>query len=184
MIIACYTGPVVHNLKNGRVRRFTPKGELLVCMTDGTVQGPADRAKASAAGEDVQSYGQGGYSARVLIGLNVGDTPKYTIQQIVNATKEIRQKQYTVKHGKKEHERPDSSFLAQKGLYTDSQSGKVIDEDSVQIVIIDLSGASKEIFTKQMTDLGEKLRKRFEQQSVIVEIQHRGIVQQVFGVEA
>jgi hypothetical protein len=170
MILACYTGEAVHYLKNGRVHRFKPKGEMLVCTPDGQVLGAQERKK-----NPVTKYGEGGLSARLFVGLSVGQESKYTLRQVVDATIEIRRKQ--------DHQLPDATFLAQKGVYTE-QSGALVEEDSVQIIIIDIAGTPEAKFTEFMTDLGEKLRTRFEQESVIVEIQRKGVVQSVFGVHA
>jgi hypothetical protein len=169
MILACYAGEAIHPLKDGRVRRFRPKGEMLVCTPDGQVFGAKDRKK-----NPVTRYSEGGLSARLFVGLNVGESPKYTLRQVVDATIEIR---------KKQHQLPDATFLAQKGVYTE-HGGTLVEEDSVQIIIIDIASTPEAEFTRFMTELGEELRTRFEQESVIVEIQRKGVVQSVFGVHA
>jgi hypothetical protein len=169
LILSCYTGEAIHHLKNGRTKRFRPKGEMLVCTPDGQVLGAQERKK-----NPVTKYSDGGLSARLFVGLSVGQAPKYTLRQVVDATIEVR---------KKQHQLPDATFLAQKGVYTE-QAGSIVEEDSVQIIIIDIAGTSEEDFTKYMTELGEELRSRFEQESVIVEIQRKGVVQSVFGVHA
>lgn len=170
MILSCYPGPAIHHLKDGRVRSFRPKGELFVCTPEGVMLGAEERKK-----NPVNQYSEGGLSARLFVGLNVREKPKYTLQQIVEATIEIRRKQ---------NQRPDATFLAQKGVYTDSDTGLLVDEDSVQIIIIDIAGTPEEEFKKYMTDLAEELRTRFEQKEVIVEIQFKGVVKSVLGVVA
>ena len=103
------------------------------------------------------------------------DGKPFTIDDVVKATLEERKKQGAM---------PDASFIAQRGTYTSQGATGVVVEDSVQIVIIDLSGGSREAFVEQMTTLGEALRTRFEQETVILEIQERGVVQDVFGIHA
>jgi hypothetical protein len=170
MILHAYVGEATHHLKSGSVRRFRPKGEMLVCMPDGRMMGAEDRKR-----NPVEKLGECTLSARLFVGLNVGQTPRFTIKQVVDATIEIRKKQKQL---------PDATFLAQKGVYSESKSGQLVEEDSVQIIIIDVMGTPEDKFTEYMTQLGEELRRRFEQESVIVEVQRRGVVQSVYSVYA
>lgn len=174
MILRCYTGKATHHLKGNRVRHFQPQGEMLVCMPDGQVVGAEGRKNARSQ-EDVTRYSEGGLSARIFVGLSVGQTPRYTIKQVVDAVIEIR---------KSQKQRPDATFLAQKGIYTEGQDEKLVEEDSVQIIIIDVFGTPEDKFIEQMTDMGEKLRARFEQKEVILEVQNKGVVQAVYGIHA
>jgi hypothetical protein len=155
-----YAGEVEHHLKDGRVLRFKPSGPMI----------HVGRREAE---EDAVDFGVG-FAARIFVGLNVGDTPTYTIEQVVQATKELRRAQGAL---------PDASFIAQKGLYTDP-GGRLVEENSAQIIIIDVQGLPQEQFTAQIVDLAEGLRDRFKQDSVIVEIQEAGIAQRVLGVAA
>jgi len=171
MILRCYTGPATHHLKGGRTRQFRPNGEILICMPDGQMVGAEDRKRKN----PVERYSEGGLSARLFVGLSVGQTPRYTIKQVVDAVIEIR---------KSQKQRPDATFLAQKGIYTEGDGAKLVEEDSVQIIIIDIFGTPEAAFVEQMTDMGEKLRARFEQKEVILEVQNRGVVQAVYGIHA
>ena len=74
-----------------------------------------------------------------------------------------------------------ASFLVQKGIYQDAVGDRV-SEDSVQIIILDFDGKSVETFTAEMTALGAALRERFQQDLVVVELQNRGIVTDVYSV--
>jgi len=168
MILTCYCGEATHHLKNGSARRFRPKGEMLVCTPDGQVLGTEERAR-----NPIEKLGQGGLSARLFVGLSVGQVPRYTIRQVVDATIEIRKSQKQL---------PDSTFLAQKGVYTESKSGQLVEENSVQIIIIDVAGTPEPKFIEYMEQLAEGLRKRFEQESVILEVQKRGVVQAVYSI--
>nr|ASF62314.1 S-adenosylmethionine hydrolase [synthetic construct]ASF62316.1 S-adenosylmethionine hydrolase [synthetic construct] len=122
-----------------------------------------------------ERLGGGGFSARIFVGLNVGDKPTYTIEDVVKDTIAIRKRQGIL---------PDASFVAQRGVYTEQRSGQLVTENSVQIIIIDLEGLSKEDFTGKVQALGKELREDFKQESVIVEIQERGIVQDVYSITA
>jgi hypothetical protein len=168
-IISAYLGEAVHHLKSGRSLRFRPQGEILIVNAEGV--GVASTARTQT--NPLERIGSGGYASRIFVGLSVGDTPKYTIDDVVAETWRVR----------KEQERAaDASFLAQRGLYDDLKTGDTVFETSVQIVIIDMIGQQKEAFVKEMTALAEDLRKKFEQQSVILEIQHRGISEDVYSV--
>jgi len=110
------------------------------------------------------------------VGLNVGDKPTYTIEDVVNATKQIRREQGSL---------PDATFIAQKGLYTEPEArgGRVIDENSVQIIIFDTEGLLLEAFSAKIVQLARALRERFHQDSVIVELQEAGISQKVLNIK-
>jgi len=180
MIVRAYTGHCTHHLKGGRVRQFRPKGEMLVVMPDGQMQGADARAK-HRANEDVTRYSEGGLSARLFVGLSApapsgkGQVPRYSIKQVVDAVVAIR---------KEQGQRPDATFLAQKGIYTEGEGAELVEEDSVQIIIIDIFGTPENTFVQQMTDLGEAPRARFEQKEVILEVQNKGVVQAVYGIHA
>jgi hypothetical protein len=168
VILHAYVGEATHHLKSGSVRRFRPKDEMLVCTPDGQVLGTESRRR-----NPIEKLGEGGLSARLFVGLSVGQAHRFTIRQVVDTTIEIR---------KKQEQLPDATFLAQKGVYTESKGGRIIEEDSVQIIIIDVMGTPEPKFTEYMEQLAEELRKRFKQESVILEVQKRGVVQAVYSV--
>lgn len=156
-----FMGEAVLRIGNAHAIRFRPKGKV-ICHDDEATAGEATRTR----------YGKGGFSARIFVGLNVGEEGKYTVDDVVKAIVEIRKEQGAG---------PDASILTQKGIYEDKKSRTII-EDSVQIIIIDLAGLDQEVFTEQMLDLAETMLDRFEQETVIVEIQKRGVVTDVYGV--
>jgi hypothetical protein len=163
-----YAGAAEHHLNDGSKRRFTPRGPMYI--VPGRDSG---RGRGRSAGEDVQDYAVG-LSARLFVGLNVGQTPTYTIEQVVSATRSWRERNRSP---------VDSSFIAQKGLYTPDE-GDIVEENSVQIIIIDLQGLSVADFTSAIVGLAAYLRTKFDQKSVIVEIQKAGIIQRVLNVTA
>jgi hypothetical protein len=66
--------------------------------------------------------------------------------------------------------------MSQRGIYEDQQR-RIIDEPSVQIIIIDFDGTEQGAFTKEMIALGEQLTRELQQETVLLEIQKRGIVE-------
>lgn len=171
MIHNVYMGEVVHNLKSGRTRRFKPAGEVMTFrFSKGKSRNP--RVIDAKEAKDVEALPVGGYSARIFIGLNVGTETKYTLEDVMREALRVRKKQ-----GKG----ADGSFLAQKGIYEDRQ-GRTIEEPSVQIILIDLTGADDKTWTREMTELAQTLCTKFHQETVILEIQRRGIVEALYSV--
>jgi hypothetical protein len=167
---AIYTGAAEHHLQGGRVRRFTPDGTLYVMPRTQRV----GRSRRRGAEDHVENWGEGGLAARVFVGLSVGQTPTYSVEDVVKTTESIRREQGLL---------PDATFIAQKGLYTDSETGKVVRENSVQIIIFDVDGMAQQAFTDKIVQLARGLREHFKQQSVIIEIQNRGVAQAVLAVK-
>lgn len=140
-------------------RRFKPRGRL-VCYERGALSNPVERISG------------GGYAARLFVGLKVGQQAKFKIADVIAIVRRVR---------KAQGRSADASILAQKGIYED-RSGDLVIEPSVQVVIIDLADLSKSEFVSDMKELAESLRKKLHQETVILEIQRRGIVTDVFSV--
>jgi hypothetical protein len=151
-----YAGEGVYELprKKGKIR-FRPKGRLIL----------------HAGEEDVVRLGGGSYSARFFVGLNVGGEERWKVQDVVDLVIKTRHDQGAG---------ADASILSQKGIY-ESKKG-TITEPSVQVIIIDLVGKNKGEWIEEMTDLGEVLQEKFEQESVILEIQKSGVVTDVYSI--
>jgi hypothetical protein len=167
----CYAHEVEHTFENRTVRRrFSPRGPLHV------IDGSRSRSKRGAKEDSIEDWGPGGLAARIFVGLNVGETPTYTIEDVVKATKQIRREQGVL---------PDATFIAQKGLYTEPEArgGHLIDENSVQIIIFDTDGSTLEAFGDKIVQLARGLRAKFDQDSVIVELQNAGVSQKVMAVK-
>jgi hypothetical protein len=156
-LIPCYLGEAVYNLRSGARIHFRPTGRLQRVG----VQASAFEALHRKKGKQL--------SARILIGLNVGTKTVYTVKDVVEATMKMRPK--------------GASFLAQRGVYFDAK-GRRIDEPSVQIIILDFDKMTKQAFVDDMASLAEKLRKKFKQDEVVLEIQKSGVVTDVYGVTA
>ena len=165
-----YSHEIQHHLSGGDVRKFTPRGPSRL------VEGSARSRRRGAKEDTVDDWGPGGLAARLFVGLNVGETPTYSIDDVVRATKEIRKTQGQL---------PDATFIAQKGLYTEpaERGAHLIVENSVQIIIFDTEGSSLEAFGDKIVQLARGLRERFDQDSVIVELQEGGVSKKVLAVK-
>jgi hypothetical protein len=121
--------------------------------------------------EDVTRLGSGTLAARIFIGLNIGGEEAIDTEEIIDFIIEWR-----TEHG----DNPSMSVLTQRGVYQNAR-GEVIQEPSLQIVILEFGDLAKNEFANEMTALGEALAEAFEQDEVIVEIQKRGVVRDVFS---
>jgi hypothetical protein len=139
-------------------RRFRPTGPLRVHHA-GAVENPVSRV------------GGGGYSARLFVGLNVGQKQTYTEDDVVAIVWRVR---------KKQKRDASATILAQKGIYEDFRGERVI-EPSVQVILIDMAGTPKKKFVEEMKELAEELRSKMKQETVILEIQRRGVSTDVFS---
>jgi hypothetical protein len=115
-------------------------------------------------------------AARLFVGFNVGDTARWTLDDLVAIVSRIR----TEKH----KARPDASFVAQRGVYTHKRSGKVIEEPGAQVIVIDVDGVGSAKFEKQMEDLAATIAKELQQEEVILELQRGGLHVSTAGVVA
>ena len=156
-----YCGEATYVLANGGRKTFRPKGRLRT-YEKGALKNPATRLSG------------GGLSARLFVGLKVGQRATYKIDDVIAIVRRVRKRQ-----GKS----ADASILAQKGIYED-RSGDLVVEPSVQVIIIDLASEKKSAFVADMKELAEELRRKLHQETVILEIQRRGIVRDVFSVTA
>lgn len=114
-------------------------------------------------------------TARLFVGLSVGQEATWTIDDVVRITKRVRVKQGAAQ---------DSSFLLQRGVYTDN-SQNIVDEDSVQVVIFDFAqppGFWRRVFFKrasvfesQMVELAETFVRELRQETVYVDMQRAGV---------
>jgi hypothetical protein len=144
------TGPVNFS-HNGRVvARFRPTGAL------------RPNRELWSSSEPVQS-------ARLFVGFNVGSEPMWSLGRVMELVKDIRAEQA---------ERPDASFLYQRGYYTHEldESGKdvLVEEDGAQIIVLNTFETAPKTFEQQMKQLADKLAYAMEQKEVIVEFQRGG----------
>ena len=112
-------------------------------------------------------------TARLFVGLSVGQEKAWTIEDVITVTQEVRLRQ---------KESPDASFLVQRGLYTD-RSNEIVREDSVQVVLFSF-GDDQATFEDQMVELAEELVDRLRQETIYVELQKAGVPYTVLEVTA
>lgn len=115
-------------------------------------------------------------AVRFFVGLNVGDRPYWSTQHVIDLVKEIRREQRGDDYA--------ASFVSQKGFYTHEHGDDVVEEDSMQIIIMNTGGQPRKEFIGEMMQLGEKLAHELEQEEVIVEVQSGGVVERTIGVGA
>lgn len=144
---------------------FRPQGKLRVVDENGALAG---LGKAKWTSSDT-------LAARLIVGFNVGSVPTYSIDDLIPLVKAVRLQQTGV---------PDASFIMQKGIYSHHDGRGVVQEDSAQVLIIDMAGLGEQTFEDQMIELAEVIADKFQQETVIVEVQKNGITQRVHGVEA
>jgi hypothetical protein len=109
------------------------------------------------------------YAARIFVGFNVGDEPRWTMDDLVPIVKRVRTEQVGS---------PDSSFLYQRGVYAHQRAGDttVADEQGAQIIILNVPDFETEPdeFESQIVQLAEIIAEQLLQETVIVEIQRAG----------
>lgn len=138
---------------------FRPRGRLLA---RGLVENPP-------AWESARTV-----TGRLIVGFNVGEVPTYSLDHLIAIVERVRRQQVGT---------PDSTFIAQKGIYTHRDGQTVAHEDGAQVFIINLSGATDEEFQAELVQLAEIVAREMQQETVIVEIQVNGISQVTIGVE-
>ena len=102
------------------------------------------------------------YSARLIVGFNVGDTPTWNIDDLIKFTTESLAE---TGHWQ------GSSYLSQKGIWQSTPA-----EDGGQIIIIDMEHRSEKKFIDDMVELGDTLRHKMKQYSIVLEVQKNGLV--------
>jgi hypothetical protein len=112
-------------------------------------------------------------SARLFVGLNVGRKQAYRIDDVVWLVTRMRESQGAS---------PDSTFITQRGIYSQPGVGKV-DEKSVQVVIYDDSGTAKSRWKSQMLGIAKHLANSMCQDSVVVDLRENNVSYWVGGVK-
>lgn len=118
------------------------------------------------------------YMARILVGFNVGEKPAYSMSDLIPIVRNFLRL-----HGLPE----DSSFVYQKGVYTHSKDGKVIQEDGAQVIILKVpytawDNVTSRRFPRLMQWLAETIATQLQQEEVIVETSKGGKVIATFGM--
>jgi hypothetical protein len=165
-------GPTRAASKDGKTDvTFTPnRGDKVREVTLGEGYVP-NRGYAPNAVEEIE--GGNIWSARIIVGLSVGQASRYTIDDVIQLVRIKRLEQ-----GKP----PDSSFLAMRGVYTGKVGGELVTEDSVQVLLVDIWGTPQAKFRQEMIDLAEYLREQMRQELVILDLQQSGVTQKQYLV--
>lgn len=163
MIVPCNTKTHRWVKPDGTRAQFAPRGQVLVT--------PA-KALANPA-EVLASPSDPTWSARLFVGLNVGGEPRWKIEDVVRIVRAFRRRR---------GEQEDSSFLLQRGVYTHWVDRKVVEEDSVQVIMIKVDDSSPLQWRVGIVELAEHLAEKLDQESVIVEFQLGGVSQATYSV--
>jgi len=158
----------------GNTGSFEPKGTLWI-------SGDGENAEALAPNPRGWRSSKPLWSARILVGFNVGGKPKWKMDDVVKIVRSVRVEQVG---------NPGASFLYQKGLYSseariaDPSDPRIVSEDGAQIVILNLEsfGTSAKAFEQQMVELAETLAEKLRQDEVILEMQRSGISKSTSGI--
>lgn len=114
--------------------------------------------------DNPRSQKLGQYSARIIVGLKVRAVLRWTREHVMAIVLQTLS----------DRGRPvAASFVSQHGFYTYGD-GEIVNEPSVQIVIIDEEGRTRRQFDDAMLALSETLCTEMRQESVILDLQHRG----------
>jgi hypothetical protein len=97
--------------------------------------------------------------ATLFVGQNVGATPRWTIDQVIEAFATFA----------KPYEQ-SASFVQQKGLWYDS-TGKVVRENSVQIVLLAGTHKAIESWVDDVADIAVNLCKALLQDAIYIEFE-------------
>lgn len=160
---------------NGRRCSFTPTHKL---VAHGNVD---TRASRNPTDWSADAETDPMLAARVFVGLSVGQDAAFDVDDVVAIVKKVRAAQG--KRDKRHDRHVDASFIAQRGLYTSRKSGDVVEEDSVQIVLLNTDGLPKRQFESEIVELAEQLATRLDQEEVIVDLQENGISKKTLGVK-
>lgn len=130
-------------------------------------------------------WGEGEYpdslAGHLFVGLNVGQSPRYTVRDVMRIVKRLRTEQTGV---------PNSTFILQKGIYKDQPSVDdpkdygVVEEDSVQVVVFreDPKIETKPSFRAHMIEIGEKICRELRQRTVILDLKQNSTTIELMGI--
>lgn len=144
------------------VGNFKPNGAVRSCGCGHAVQNPA-----------AWESDEAPLAARIFVGFNVGPRTVWNIEDLIRLVRRVREAQ---------GHKADASFLAQRGIYTSSVDGSVVEEPGAQVILLDLEGSSQKDFQGEMVSLAEIIATELEQEAVILELQKGGLTLRTFGV--
>ena len=162
MKLKVQNGPFTHKGVGGAAS-FKPSGEPVVYGRN-----PAK----------FQVWGVADNAARMFVGFNVGHEPTWDVDYLAKTFRSVRSKQ---KNDAGKPIPPDSSFVLQNGFYT-ANDGSLVYENSVQVIVLSIFGESLGKFSENMIDVAGHIAHELKQETVILEIQTKGVPVEVFGV--
>jgi hypothetical protein len=112
-------------------------------------------------------------SARLFVGFNVGEKPRWTLADLMALVRRVLEQQTGD---------PSSTFIAQRGFYLHRDTRYVVEEDGAQVVIFPDSDEPRDSFEARMVELARVIAADMQQAEVIVDISRGGISQQAYGV--
>lgn len=113
-------------------------------------------------------------SARFFVGFNVGDEPRWTMNDLVRLSAKFLERHTGS---------PSSSYIYQKGIYQ-HEEGPIVEEDGAQVIVLNLDETPPRTFEEQMLRVGEDLAESMRQEEVIVQFQRGGLPTRTVGVGA
>jgi hypothetical protein len=119
-----------------------------------------------------ESFGPMPTAARLFVGFNIGHEPVWKLEDVIRMVLAFRKEQDAP---------PDSTFIAQKGIYTHQDGSGIVEEDGAQIIVLN-TYTDDEAFKNQMLALAEHLALEMNQESVIVDLQEAGVSKDVLSV--
>ncbi len=115
--------------------------------------------------------GQKMLSARFVVGFNVKSKPTWTVDDLIKVVRSKRSKQ---------HQKPDSSFIVQRGIYSGGR--KLVVEDGAQVIVLNIFKVRDRTFVNQMIALADEIAAKLKQDTVLLEIQRGGLVEESMGI--
>lgn len=139
--------------------RFDPLGPINLTHLGRRWYGSDEGARAA---PDTSRRGQ--YSARIIVKLRGSDALCRTREDLLAI----------VRRALSAHELPVAdSWVSQEGRFRDLE-GAAEDEPGVQVVILDENGRTRRAFDRAMLALAETVCAEMRQESVVLDVQHRG----------
>ena len=176
-----YNRNFYHRLPHGRLVRFNPVGDMYG-YTLRKARGVRLNPQLSRQTTELPGWGRC-WTVRMFVGFNVHFRPMFKLADLVGETRNFLSKlRWTNDKGISKPFPQDSSFIAQRGVYTHGETGDVVEEDSGQVIIMDTVLFDKAIFLKAMQSLAEHLVVVFNQREVIVQVLYGDVVRDTWSV--
>ncbi len=145
------------NRNVGEFVTFSPNGPLVIVGDEPQRFSPNPRGSL---------FNEPTRAARLLVGLYVGEAPKWTDEDLIRAV-------VSFLDAKKKP--PEASFIVQKGTYRSEQTGGLVTEDSRQVVILDFYWPDEATFAADMEELSEYLISVLHQEKIYLDMQVGGV---------